>query len=323
MPSFTGTLRAGRCLTVHCSLLRKDGGMMRMHTIRYGVLGLIVLSILLRASALSAAEQKAPDFTLKDLDGANVSLGDLKGKVAGLYFWATYCPTCEASFPIIQRLSETYARKGAVILGVNPQFSELAARFLKQKGYRLRTLHDSYGKVSTSYGIYGIPVTILIDRNGMIARRYIGEVPEKEISDTIDKLLRDSSVASSAVKPKSSPAVCEPIALDSPPTWSSGRILVPMRGILEWLGASVTWNEKARTVTAKKGSKSIEIAVGSRKARVGGKDASLDAPAQMVNGRVYVPLRFVGEALGVKVEYRPQDGGILLESGAKCGFVAL
>jgi len=294
-----------------------------MRTIRYGILGLVVLSILLTASASCAAEQKAPDFALKDLSGANVSLGDLKGKVVGLYFWATYCPTCDASFPIIQRLSDSYVRKGAVILGVSPQLSELAARFLKRKGYKLRTLHDPYSKVAKSYGVYAIPVTILIDRNGMIARRYIGEVPEKEISAAIDKLLRGGPVASPPPKPKSPPAMCEPIALDSPPMWSSGRILVPMRGVLEWLGASVTWNEKTQSVTARKGSKGIEIAVGSRKARVGGKDVSLDVAAQMVNGRVYVPLRFVGEALGVKVEYRPQDGGILLKSGAKCGFVAL
>ncbi len=296
---------------------------MRMHAIRYCVISLIVLSILLSASALSAAEQKAPSFSLTDLDGANVSLDGLKGKVVGLFFWATYCPTCDESFPTMQRLSDAYRSKGAVILGVNPQLSELATRYLKQKGYKLRTLHDSYAKVSKSYGVYAIPVMVLIDRNGMIARRYIGDFPEKEITTAIDKLLRGGSVATSHSKPKSPSNMCEPIKLDSPPMWSSGRILVPMRGILQWLGASVTWNEKTRTVTASRGSKRIEIAVGSRRALVGSKGVGLDAPAQMVGGRVYVPLRFVGEALGVEVEYRAQDGGIRLKSGAKCGFVAV
>lgn len=288
---------------------------MGIRTIRNGVLVLIALSVLLIASALSAAEQKAPDFSLQDLDGASVSLSDLKGKVVGLYFWATYCPTCDESFPIMQRLSNAPRGKGAVILGVNPQLSELAVRFLKKKGYKLRTLHDPYGKVSISFGVYAIPVMILIDRNGMIARKYFGEFPEKEISAAVDKLLRGLPLSSA-------PARYERIKLDSPPIWSSGRILVPMRGVLQWLGAGVTWNGKTRSVLAGKGSRTVEIVVGSRSALVGKKPVNLDAPAQLIKGRVYIPLRFVAESLGITVEYRPHDGGILLKSGSKCGLVA-
>ncbi len=273
--------------------------------------------MLLTASVSIAADRKAPDFTLKDLDGKQQSLGDLRGGVVGLYFWATYCPECVKSFPAVQELGREYGRRGAVILGVNRQLPELSSRFMERNGLRLRTLHDPYGRVTGSYGITAIPVLVLVDKRGMIARTFYGRISQREVCAALDSLLRWD--APPPAKP--SEAACEVIRLHSPPVWSSGRVLMPMREIFQWLGAKVVWSGKNRSVTAKKGSRSLRIAVGSRKASVGGKSASLDAAPRIIRGRVYVPLRFVGQSLGVKVEYRPRDGGILLKSGSRCGFV--
>jgi len=292
---------------------------MKGSTVRRGILSLIALCALLSAGASCSAERKAPDFTLADQHGVRQSLSSLRGKVVVIYFWATYCPTCAKLFPIVEKLNADYGRRGAVVLGMNAQLSQLADKYLRERGYRLRTLHDPYGKVSRSYRVPGLPVLTLIGKNGMIARTFIGQAPEKEVRAAIDKLLKGASLAAS--KPKSSSGMCEMVRLDAPPVRSSGRVLVPMRGIFQWLGAKVKWNEKARSVSASSGSRSLEVAVGSRRAKVGGKSVSLDAPPQMIGGRVYVPLRFVGQALGVKIEYRPDDGGVLLTSGSKCGFV--
>lgn len=292
---------------------------MNRRTIRHGILGLLVLSVLLTASSSDSADRKATGFTLTDLAGEKQSLSGLEGKVVGLYFWATYCPECIRSFPVIQKLSSDYDRRGAVILGVNKQLPELASRFMQRNGFRLRSLHDPYGKVTSSYGITAIPVLVLIDKQGMVARTFFGRVSEKDVRTAIDSLLRGSTPVPS--KQASSQEMCEIIRLDSPPVRSSGRILVPMRGVFQWLGAKVVWSEKSRSVSAKKGSRSLAITVGSRNARVDGKTVSLDAPARLIKGRVYVPLRFVGQSLGARVEYRPQDGGILIKSGSRCGFV--
>lgn len=287
--------------------------------VRLGVLGLLALTLLLSAIPSCAGERRAPDFTLADAKGTEYSLGKLRNRIVGLYFWATYCPECIKSFPSIEKLGSRYGRRDVVILGVNRQLPELASRFMDRNGFKLRTLHDPYGRVTGSYGITAIPVLVLVDKRGMIARTFYGRVSESDVGAALDSLLRGSALP----QQKPSKAACEIIRLDSPPVWSSGRILVPMRGIFQWLGAKVTWSEKARSVTAKKGSRSLRITVGSRSARAGGKSISLDTPPKMIRGRVYVPLRFVGQSLGASVEYRPQDGGILIKSGSRCGFVAV
>ena len=292
---------------------------MSISAVRRSIHSLLALCMLLIASVSTAADRKAPDFTLKDLDGKQQSLSALRGKVVGLYFWATYCPECVTSFPVIQRLSGAFGGR-AVILGVNKQLPELSKRFLNRSGFRLRVLHDPYGRVTNSYGISAIPVLILIDQRGMVGRTFYGAVSEKEVRATIDALLRGNTSSTSVPKTH---GMCEEIRLDPPPVRSSGRVMVPMRGIFQWLGAKVAWNEKTRTVAASKGLRRLEVKVGSLRAKVGGKPVSLDAPPQMISGTVYVPLRFVGQALGVKVDYRPQDGGILLKSGSRCGFVQL
>lgn len=91
------------------------------------------------------------------------------------------------------------------------------------------------------------------------------------------------------------------LALDVPPSVASGRALVPLRAIFEALGAAVDWNQKARTVTASWPGGSLALPVGARSATVNGATTSLDVPAQVINGRTLVPLRFVAEAIGAQV----------------------
>jgi hypothetical protein len=94
---------------------------------------------------------------------------------------------------------------------------------------------------------------------------------------------------------------CQQLTLDVPPTIINGRLLVPMRAIFAALGAEVGWDEPTRTVTAVKGDTEIKLIIGRRFALKNGIQLSLDVPAQVLNGRTLVPLRFVGEALGCEV----------------------
>lgn len=83
----------------------------------------------------------------------------------------------------------------------------------------------------------------------------------------------------------------------------AGRVLVPLRGVLEKVGATVDWNPDLRTVTALRGTTSIVMKIGERTATVGDRRVSLDVPAQIIGGATMVPLRFMGEALGSEVLY--------------------
>jgi len=86
----------------------------------------------------------------------------------------------------------------------------------------------------------------------------------------------------------------------------NGRTLVPMRTIFEELESTVQWNAKTKSITAVRGTKKIGLVIGSKTATVNGQKIALDVPPQIINGRTLVPLRFISEALGAKVDWNNQ-----------------
>lgn len=97
-----------------------------------------------------------------------------------------------------------------------------------------------------------------------------------------------------------------PLAFETAPIIENGRVIVPMRGILQPLGYAVQWQEETQTVLAEKEGVSITLPLGKNTATVNGEAVSLDAPARILNGRTFVPLRFLAEYSGANVAW---DGG--------------
>ncbi len=93
------------------------------------------------------------------------------------------------------------------------------------------------------------------------------------------------------------------VQFDQPPASIGGRILVPLRGVFERLGATVQWNPATSTATAVRGTTQVQLTIGSRQAFVNGRVVALDVPALIVGGRTLVPLRFVSEAMGASVDW--------------------
>ena len=93
------------------------------------------------------------------------------------------------------------------------------------------------------------------------------------------------------------------IAFDQVPQIVDGRTLVPLRAIFETLGAGVNWDPATSTVTAAKDGVSVSLTVNSTKATKNGESVELDVPAQIVNGRTLVPVRFVSDCFDVNVEW--------------------
>ena len=102
---------------------------------------------------------------------------------------------------------------------------------------------------------------------------------------------------------------------DQGPRLLGGRVVVPMRGIFEKLGASVEWNQEENMVVATRGETRIEMPIGKKTVNVGGKMVELDQPAVVVNGRAMVPLRFISEALGARVEWNEAQVLVSISSG--------
>lgn len=93
------------------------------------------------------------------------------------------------------------------------------------------------------------------------------------------------------------------LAFDVAPTIENGRTLVPLRAIFEAMGATVSWDQNTQTVTAIKGNTNVVLKIGSLEPTINGQTNKLDVPGKIINNRVLVPLRFVGEAFGGNVSW--------------------
>lgn len=117
----------------------------------------------------------APDFTLKDLQGNEVTLSKHKGKVILLNFWATWCPACREEMPSMDRLYSEFTGRNFIVLTVSlDQNVDLVRDFLKQNSYDFPVLLDPYDRVRNLYGVFRLPETFLIDSQGTIVGHYIG-----------------------------------------------------------------------------------------------------------------------------------------------------
>jgi len=102
------------------------------------------------------------------------------------------------------------------------------------------------------------------------------------------------------------------VNFDVPPTSIQGRVLVPLRGVFEQLGATVDYDAPSQHILATRGAQTVELTIGSRQARVNNAPRLLDVPAFTINGRTMVPLRFIGEALGASVQWIDASQTILI-----------
>lgn len=118
----------------------------------------------------------APDFTLKDIQGATQSLSAYRGKVVLLNFWSTTCGPCVVEIPSLVDLYHEYKGQGLVVLGVALDPSEKPVRELavKLKITYPNLLDSSKDVYFDSYGLFGQPVSIIVDRNGVAREKIIG-----------------------------------------------------------------------------------------------------------------------------------------------------
>ncbi len=134
--------------------------------------------------------KKAPEFKAKDLSGNTVSLSSLKGKPILLNFWATWCPYCREERPYLNSLYKEYKDKGLVIIAVSVDKSEeTVKRYLKRVPSDFMIIHDEDNKASGIYGVYSLPTSFLIDRNGIIKNKFMGMRNWTE--DSSKKLIND------------------------------------------------------------------------------------------------------------------------------------
>jgi len=131
-------------------------------------------------------------FELQDLDGNRVDLQSLKGKVALLDFWASWCGPCVRELPHIEKLHRDFKDRGLVVLGVNNEEADVARAFVKNKGYTFTSLVDEGREVAMKYGVSGIPHVFVIGREGKVKWHALGYGPGGEIDlrSAVEKALK-------------------------------------------------------------------------------------------------------------------------------------
>jgi cytochrome c biogenesis protein CcmG/thiol:disulfide interchange protein DsbE len=116
----------------------------------------------------------APDFTLQDSD-RKVTLSDYRGQVVVLNLWASWCPPCVEETPALIAMQQRLKDKGVTILAVSiDEDGDAYHRFIKEHGINFITVRDPDRKAANLYGTFGWPETYIIDRKGVIRRKFIG-----------------------------------------------------------------------------------------------------------------------------------------------------
>ncbi len=132
----------------------------------------------------------APDFTVQDSDH-KVTLSQFRGQVVVLNFWATWCPPCVEETPSLVKMQSRMKDKGVVVLAVSIDVDDAAYhKFLKDYSVNMVTVRDEDQKTASLYGTHGWPESYIIDRNGIIRRKFIGPVEwnSPEVTEFLNKL---------------------------------------------------------------------------------------------------------------------------------------
>ena len=132
----------------------------------------------------------APDFTVQDAD-RKITLSEFHGQVVVLNFWATWCAPCVEEVPSLVEMQRRLKAKGVTVLAVSVDVNDNAYKqFVKDHNVHLLTVRDGSQKSSDLYGTFKFPETYIIDRNGVMRRKFIGAVDwtEPEVTDFLSKL---------------------------------------------------------------------------------------------------------------------------------------
>jgi cytochrome c biogenesis protein CcmG, thiol:disulfide interchange protein DsbE len=165
------------------------------------VLSLAAASVITVGFLLSAAighaqrtliDRPAPEFARADLQGSRVDLAQYRGKVVLLNFWATWCAPCRLEMPRFVQWQQQYGPKGLQIIGVSIDDSQAPVRpFVAKMRLDYPVVMGNAGLGDLYGGVYGVPVTFLIDRHGIVRARFDGGSDTTQIQARMIRLLAD------------------------------------------------------------------------------------------------------------------------------------
>lgn len=181
------------------------------------ILWLLVLVVVLAVPGFAADSGPAPDFTLKGIDGKDLALSSLKGKVVIIDFWATWCPPCREEIPGFIEMYKKYKDQGLEIIGISVDKDEnKLKKFIADNGVNYPIVSFTKDVTEAYGGIQSIPTTFILDHQLNIVGKHIGFVEAAAFEKEIEPLLKAAAPApAEPATPTASAAVAtgvEPIA---------------------------------------------------------------------------------------------------------------
>ncbi len=155
----------------------------------------MVALVALLMAGVAQAGAPASDFTLRNIDGNEVSLSDFKGQVVVLSFWATWCGPCKEEMPHLEALYKEHKDQGLVVLSISSDDARTASQvkpFIKRSRYSFPVVLDKQSTVTGTYNpTKTLPFTVIIDRDFQQAYTHSGYNPgdEKELAKKVVELL--------------------------------------------------------------------------------------------------------------------------------------
>jgi peroxiredoxin len=150
-----------------------------------------LLSVFFAAEVYAAGMPMAPDFTLQDMSGKNISLKDFKGKNVLLIFTTTWCPYCKREVPEVNEMSNKYKGKLEILaIDMNESKTKVES-FIKKYKVTYTTLLDTEATVARNYGIRGVPTKILVGPDGKLFC-----YPCYDLANQVEELLKKPVAAS-------------------------------------------------------------------------------------------------------------------------------
>ncbi len=151
---------------------------------------IFILSAIFLSSGLSYGK-KAPDVYFESLDGRKISIKDMKGKPTVIVFWQVYCHSCEKELPEVSKLSKKYKGKVRFYAAVIGTRDILQIEEKKREwGFVLPVIIAGY-KPRSAFGIFGTPITVIIDKDLNIVTKIIGSGKTERLKKILDRTLQE------------------------------------------------------------------------------------------------------------------------------------
>lgn len=151
---------------------------------------LVALGLARQATAPVETGSRAPDFAVKSIDGVELRLERLRGKVVVLNFWFIACPPCRIEMPKLNALVEDFKGQDVAFIGFSPDSVSELKEFLAEQDFKYTIVPDS-NKVAMDYGVRGAPTHVVIDKEGIVRWVSYGAIadPQSELGKIIKELL--------------------------------------------------------------------------------------------------------------------------------------